>query len=147
MTTMTELAGYIASTMVLLTFMTKEMRLLRVLGIFSNVAFITYGFLAWLPPVFCLHLLLLPVNVLRLRSLLREKGLPAAGPALVARHNVFWRNSRHQLRQSQPKHVRAETGRACSEKLDGFAFNGFDGRRVCRRAIPARRIVRVRRHV
>lgn len=74
MTTMTDLAGYLASTMVLLTFMTKDMRLLRILAIFSNIAFITYGVLAWLPPVFCLHLLLLPVNVLRLRSLLQEEG-------------------------------------------------------------------------
>jgi hypothetical protein len=78
MTAMTDLAGYPASTMVLLTFMTKDMRLLRVLAIISNIAFITYGVLAWLPPVFCLHLLLLPVNVLRLRSLLAEEGLPAA---------------------------------------------------------------------
>jgi hypothetical protein len=46
MTTMTDLAGYLASTIVLVTFMTKDMRLLRALGIFSNVAFITYGVLA-----------------------------------------------------------------------------------------------------
>jgi hypothetical protein len=48
-TTMTDLAGYLASTMVLLTFLTKDMRLLRVLGILSNVAFIAYGVLASLP--------------------------------------------------------------------------------------------------
>jgi hypothetical protein len=71
---MTDFAGYLASTMVLLTFMTKDMRLLRVLAIFSNVAFITYGVLVWLPPVFCLHLLLLPVNALRLRDLMTEEG-------------------------------------------------------------------------
>jgi hypothetical protein len=74
MTTMTDFAGYFASTMVLLTFMTKDMRLLRVLAIVSNVAFITYGALVWLPPVLCLHLLLLPVNTLRLRDLLTEEG-------------------------------------------------------------------------
>ena len=91
MTTMTDLAGYLASTMVLLTFMAKDVRLLRALAIFSNIAFITYGVLAWLPPVFCLHLLLFPVNVLRLRSLLVEEGLPAAGLTLVNCHNVFWR--------------------------------------------------------
>lgn len=102
MTTITDLAGYTASTMVLLTFMTKEMRLLRILGIFSNIAFITYGVLAWLPPVLCLHLLLLPVNVVRLRSLLTEQGLPAAGPALVACRNVFWRNRRGHLRGATP---------------------------------------------
>lgn len=98
MTTMTDLAGYLASTMVLLTFMTKDMRLLRVLGIFSNVAFISYGILAWLPPVLCLHLLLLPVNVFRLRSLLAEEGAAGCRSTALACHNVFWRNPR--LRQS-----------------------------------------------
>jgi CRP/FNR family transcriptional regulator, cyclic AMP receptor protein len=62
MMTLSDVAGYVASSMVLLTFLTKDMRLLRVLAIFSNVAFVTYGLLVWLPPVFCLHLLLLPVN-------------------------------------------------------------------------------------
>jgi hypothetical protein len=95
MTTMTDLAGYLASTMVLMTFMTKDMRLLRVLGIFSNIAFITYGVLAWLPPVFCLHLLLFPVNVLRLRSLLADQGLPAASPPLIACLKVFRHNARN----------------------------------------------------
>jgi hypothetical protein len=70
MMTLSDIAGYVASTMVLLTFLTKDMRLLRVLGIFSNIAFVTYGMLIWLPPVFCLHLLLLPVNALRLREML-----------------------------------------------------------------------------
>lgn len=74
MMTITDFAGYLASTMVLLTFMTKDMRLLRVLAMFSNVAFITYGVLVWLPPVFCLHLLLLPVNAARLRDLLIAEG-------------------------------------------------------------------------
>lgn len=66
---MTDLAEYI-------TFMAKDMRLLRLLGIFSNIAFIAYDVLAWLPPVFCLHLLLLLVNVLRLRILLAEARMP-----------------------------------------------------------------------
>jgi CRP/FNR family transcriptional regulator, cyclic AMP receptor protein len=70
MMTLSDIAGYVASTMVLLTFLTKDMRLLRVLAIFSNIAFVTYGMLVWLPPVFCLHLLLLPVNALRLREML-----------------------------------------------------------------------------
>jgi hypothetical protein len=94
MTMMTDLAGYIASTMVLLTFMTKDMRLLRILGIFSNIAFISYGVLAWLPPVLCLHLLLLPVNVLRLRSLLTEEGLPAPASRWSAVTTFFRLNPR-----------------------------------------------------
>jgi hypothetical protein len=70
MMTLSDAAGYVASAMVLLTFMTKDMRLLRALAIASNVAFVTYGLLVWLPPVFCLHLLLLPINALRLREML-----------------------------------------------------------------------------
>ncbi len=73
MGTISELSGYIASTLVLLTFMTKDMRLLRSVAIFSNIAFITYGALNWLPPVFCLHLLLLPLNILRLTELVRSQ--------------------------------------------------------------------------
>ena len=70
MMTLSDAAGYLASTMVLLTFMTKEMRMLRVLAIGSNLAFATYGLMIWLPPVFCLHLVLLPINAIRLRELL-----------------------------------------------------------------------------
>jgi hypothetical protein len=44
------------------------MRLLRLVAILSNLAFITYGVLVWLPPVLGLHLLLLPVNILRLKE-------------------------------------------------------------------------------
>ena len=88
-TTMTDLAGYLASTMVLLTFLTKDMRLLRVLGILSNVAFITYAVLDSLPPVLVLHLLLLPINVFRLRSLLAEEGLPVDGPCWSAITKFF----------------------------------------------------------
>lgn len=47
--TMTDFAGYLASATVLLTFLTKDMRLLRGLAILSNVSFITYGSLVWIP--------------------------------------------------------------------------------------------------
>ena len=74
---MTGIIGYIASTMVLLTFITKNMRHLRFVAILSNVAFIGYGALAWLPPVLCLHLLLLPLNIVRLMELQRTASVPA----------------------------------------------------------------------
>ena len=66
---MSEVIGYVASALVLLTFMTKDMRLLRTIAIASNVAFIVYGALGWLAPILCLHLMLLPLNVVRLREL------------------------------------------------------------------------------
>jgi hypothetical protein len=74
---MTGIIGYFASTMVLLTFITKDMRHLRFIGILSNVAFIGYGALAWLPPVLCLHILLLPLNMVRLMELPRTASVLA----------------------------------------------------------------------
>jgi len=67
----TDITGYIASGLVLLTFMTKDMRVLRIVAILSNVAFIVYGALGWLAPILLLHGLLLPLNVIRLKQLRR----------------------------------------------------------------------------
>ena len=64
-----DLIGYLASALVLATFCMRDMVALRCMAIASNLAFITYGGLADLGPVLLLHLLLLPVNTLRLRDL------------------------------------------------------------------------------
>jgi hypothetical protein len=69
----TEITGYIASALVLMTFMTKDMRVLRIVAILSNVAFIVYGALGWLAPILFLHGLLLPLNVIRLKQLHRSR--------------------------------------------------------------------------
>ena len=61
-----ELAGYTASMLVFLAFYMKTMIPLRVVGIASNVAFITYAVGAQLYPVLILHAILLPLNSLRL---------------------------------------------------------------------------------
>src|SRR6516162_6472346 len=63
------MSGYAASTLVLLTFVAKDMRVLRIVAIFSNLAFITYGTIEWLPPVLFLHLMLLPLNIVRLAEI------------------------------------------------------------------------------
>jgi CRP/FNR family transcriptional regulator, cyclic AMP receptor protein len=68
---MPEVMGYIASALVLLAFAVTDMRLLRVIAILSNIAFIAYGVLNSLMPVLALHALLLPINILRLRDLRR----------------------------------------------------------------------------
>ena len=64
-----QLAGYAASLLVFSTFYMKTMIPLRCVAIASNVAFLTYGYFASLYPVFLLHLVLLPLNVLRLRQM------------------------------------------------------------------------------
>jgi hypothetical protein len=77
---MSEVIGYVASALVLLTFMTKDMRLLRTIAIASNIAFIAYGALGWLAPILCLHLMLLPLNVVRLRQLQSAPALTPPSP-------------------------------------------------------------------
>ena len=71
MENLSEISGCVASTLVLLTFVAKDMRLLRTVAIFSNLAFITYGMIEWLPPVLFLHLVLLPLNIVRLVEIVR----------------------------------------------------------------------------
>jgi hypothetical protein len=66
MPTTSAIIGYIASGLVLTTFWTNDLRRLRILAILSNIGFISYGALVWLPPVLGLHLLLLPLNAVRL---------------------------------------------------------------------------------
>jgi hypothetical protein len=69
---MINLLGFAASLAVLATFLMQTMRPLRFVAIGSNVLFIAYGFCAHLPPVLCLHIALLPINIARL-SALRER--------------------------------------------------------------------------
>ncbi|MGB6285522.1 MAG: cyclic nucleotide-binding domain-containing protein [Xanthobacteraceae bacterium] len=66
-----EIAGYLAAGLVFLTFYMKTMVPLRIIGICSNCTFIMYGYLGGLYPVLILHFILLPLNGLRLREILR----------------------------------------------------------------------------
>ncbi len=79
--TIIEPIGYLASALVLATFCMRDMVALRCLAITSNLAFIAYGALADLGPVLLLHLLLLPVNVVRLASWLASTPATAAARA------------------------------------------------------------------
>ncbi len=66
-----EVVGYVASGLVLATFAMRTMIPLRLLGIASNVAFITYGYVEGLEPVLILHAILLPLNIYRLAEMIR----------------------------------------------------------------------------
>ena len=68
-----QLVGYAAALLVFSTFYMKTMIPLRCVAIASNVAFLTYGHFAGLTPVFLLHTVLLPLNVVRLRQMYRLK--------------------------------------------------------------------------
>ena len=66
--------GFLASSAVLATFCMRQMVMLRLAGLASNVLFAAYGYVDHLPPVFLLHLILFPVNVFRLYELLAASG-------------------------------------------------------------------------
>ena len=77
-----ELFGYIASVLVFATFYMKTMLPLRTVAIASNIAFIIYALWGGLTPVLILHVLLLPLNTLRLfqlRRLARQLEQAASG--------------------------------------------------------------------
>jgi CRP-like cAMP-binding protein/multidrug resistance efflux pump len=69
-----ESAGYLASLLVFVTFYMKTMVPLRVAGILSNVAFLTYALIEHLVPIMILHGALLPLNLFRLYEILNLVG-------------------------------------------------------------------------
>lgn len=64
-----DMAGWVAGSLVLVTFYLKTIIPLRTVAVASNLAFIGYGLLAGLTPIVVLHTLLLPLNLLRLHQL------------------------------------------------------------------------------
>jgi CRP/FNR family transcriptional regulator, cyclic AMP receptor protein len=69
--------GFIASGLVLATFSMKDIVNLRIVAICSNFAFIAYGLTLDLPPVWLLHVILLPLNCWRL-----AQAWPSSRPAI-----------------------------------------------------------------
>src|SRR5262249_6657667 len=65
------ICGYVASTLLLFTFVAKDMRLLRTVSIFSNRGCSTRTAAERLPSVPILHLVLLPRNVVRRWEVIR----------------------------------------------------------------------------
>lgn len=70
---MIDLVGWLAASMVLVTFYLKRMTPLRVVAIGSNVLFILFGLFSQTLPVMVLHCLLLPLNVWRLAETQRKR--------------------------------------------------------------------------
>ncbi len=66
-----DVIGYVAALLVFITFWMKTTVPLRALGIARNLIFIGYGYLAGAYPPLLLHILLLPLNVMRLREILQ----------------------------------------------------------------------------
>ena len=66
-----DLLGYAASLLVLTTFCMSTMLRLRWVAIGSNVLFILFGYFGHIYPVMILHVILLPVNAIRLAQIYR----------------------------------------------------------------------------
>ena len=68
-----DLLGYAASLAVLATFYMKTMGSLRTAAIVSNILFVAYGYSEHILPVLYLHLVLLPINTMRLFAALQGR--------------------------------------------------------------------------
>jgi CRP/FNR family transcriptional regulator, cyclic AMP receptor protein len=66
-----DVLGYLTAGLILTVFWMKSMIPLRIVAVGSNVAGIAYGVLVGLPPMWVLHGILLPLNVMRLVELRR----------------------------------------------------------------------------
>jgi hypothetical protein len=76
--------GFLASGLVLTTFGMKDMVQLRLVAICSNFAFMAYGAAMHLPPVWLLHLALIPLNGFRLTQVLRAMQMtPCPCPTML----------------------------------------------------------------
>ena len=77
-----DLAGYVASSLVFMTFYMRGMIPLRLVALCSNVAFMVYGGALHLLPIVILHGALIPVNICRLFAACRVEGvnLPVVPP-------------------------------------------------------------------
>lgn len=94
-----EVAGYLASALVLATFCMKTMIPLRAAAICSNVAFIVYGFYDSLYPVLILHAILLPLNVWRavqMRLLIRKVEIASKGDLSTDWLKPFMKEQRYK---------------------------------------------------
>lgn len=66
-----EALGYLGAALTISTYSMRTMVPLRLCGIVANLVFIGYGALAAVYPTLLLHLVLLPLNVVRLRQLMQ----------------------------------------------------------------------------
>jgi len=69
--------GFLAAGLVITAFCMKDILHLRIVAVASNVAFLAYGLALGLIPVWLLHSVLLPINLVRLWQIGRQIATPA----------------------------------------------------------------------
>jgi hypothetical protein len=77
-----DLAGYVASSLVFMTFYMRGMVSLRLVALCSNVAFLIYAFSLHLAPIAILHSALIPMNISRLITAWRAEAASLPRPKL-----------------------------------------------------------------
>jgi CRP/FNR family transcriptional regulator, cyclic AMP receptor protein len=128
--TQADVIGYVGALLVFATFLMKTMIPLRLIGIGSNVFFIAYGLLAAAYPPFVLHLLLLPLNLWRLREMLLLSR--RVQDAYTGDLNMDWLKpftSRHAMQTGQILFSRGETAERMFFVVSGrcrLMENGID---------------------
>jgi hypothetical protein len=94
-----EITGYVASALVLATFWMRTMIPLRLVALGSNVAFITYGIVGDLMPIWALHSMLLPLNIYRtieMTRLLQRVRRAARGDLSLDWLKPYMKTKRHR---------------------------------------------------
>jgi uncharacterized membrane protein (GlpM family) len=69
-----DIIGYLAALLLVLTFFMRDMMQLRITAICSSIAWMVYGFSDALYPIIILHLVLGPLNAYRLWQSLQRPG-------------------------------------------------------------------------
>jgi len=115
--TLPQALGFLAATLVLLTFGMRTMVPMRIAAIASNLAFIAYGVSLELTPVWLLHGILLPLNSYRL--------LEARQPR--RRRRARWLRARRHSPKSPAAYASSATtvgrrGWASSQTITSSAF-------------------------
>jgi len=90
--------GFLAAGLVITAFCMKDIFHLRMVAVASNVAFLAYGVALGLMPVWLLHLLLLPVNLVRLWQVGSSIAIDAVQDHGKARLVARRARGRHRIR-------------------------------------------------
>src|SRR5262245_38682059 len=111
--TLLDLSGYAAAVSVFAAFWMKTMIPLRVAGIVGNLLFICWGFFGEHYPVLALHIILLPLNLLRLYQMLQLIKRVAA--ASTSDLSLDWLKPFMSARQYRKGNVLFRKGDAANE--------------------------------
>jgi hypothetical protein len=113
--------GFLASGATLYTFAQKRMLPMRVSAITANVFFIVYGALGLIYPVLILHVILLPLNVKRLREQQTDQAQAHHEPVLQGRNVTLMEEWRRDNRRSSPGRLNRMPGSPAngSSRLSG----------------------------